>query len=51
VAARIEVVEGIEDDAERLEPCDVELWVLDVVVVCVDVDVGVEYAGRLFCDL
>jgi hypothetical protein len=48
---RIQVVQRIEDDAELLEPCDVELSILDVGVFRYDVDVGVELSGRLFRNL
>ena len=48
---RIEVIQRIKDNVERLEPGDVELRVLDVVVVRFDLDVGVELARRLFCNL
>jgi hypothetical protein len=48
---RIQVVERIEDNVEGLEPRDVELRVLDVVVVGLDLDVGVEPARRLFRNL
>jgi hypothetical protein len=51
MAARIEIVEGVEDQTEALEPGDVEFSVLDVVVVCDDVDVGVELGSRLFGNL
>jgi len=48
MSPRIEVVQRIEDEAEALEPRDVELAILDVVVVRNDADVGIELAGRLF---
>jgi hypothetical protein len=51
VPPRIEVIERIEDDVEGLEPRDIELRVLDVVVVGLDLDVGVEPARRLFRNL
>jgi hypothetical protein len=51
VPPRIQIVERIEDDVECLEPRDVELRVLDVVVVGLDLDVGVEPARRLFRNL
>lgn len=51
MAARIEVVERVEDDVEALEPCDIELRVLDVVVVCCDLGRRVEFAGGFLCDL
>jgi hypothetical protein len=51
MSPRIQVVERIEDEAEALEPRDVELAILDVVVVRNDADVGVELAGRLFRNL
>jgi hypothetical protein len=48
---RIQIVQRIEDKAELLKPCHIELAILDVVVVRFDVDVGVELSGRLFRDL
>jgi hypothetical protein len=51
MSARIQIVQCIEDEAESLEPRDVELAILDVVVVGYDADVGVELAGRLFRNL
>ena len=51
MSPRIEIVQRIEDEAEALEPRDVELAILDVVVVRNDADVGVELAGRLFRNL
>lgn len=51
MAARIEVVECVEDDVEALEPRDVELRVLDVVVVRCDLGRRVEFAGGLLRDL
>lgn len=51
MAAGVKVVKRIEDEIEGLEPCDVELRVLDVAVVGLDLDVGVELGGRLFGDL
>jgi len=51
MSACIEVIERVEDDVELLEPCDVELRVLDVVVVGFDLDVGVELLRRFFGNL
>lgn len=51
MSARIDVVEGVEDDVESLEPCDIELRVFDVVVVSFDLDVGVELVRRFFGNL
>jgi hypothetical protein len=51
MSPRIQVVERIEDEAEALEPRDVELAILDVVVVRNDADVRVELAGRFFRNL
>jgi hypothetical protein len=48
---RIQVVERVEDDVEGLEPRDIELRALDVVVIGLDLDVGVELARRLFRNL
>lgn len=51
MAARIHIVERVEDETEGLKPHDVELGVLDVVVVCDDVNIGVELGSRLFRNL
>ena len=51
VPPRIQIIQRVEDDAEALEPRDIELAVLDVVVVRYDADVGVEPACRLFGNL
>jgi hypothetical protein len=51
VSARIYIVKRIEDDVETLEKVDVELRIFDVRVVGFDVDVRVELARRLFCNL
>jgi hypothetical protein len=48
---RIQVVQRVEDDIKRLEPRDVEVRVLDIVVVRLDLDVGVELSRRLLCNL
>jgi hypothetical protein len=50
MAPGLEVIERIEDDVEALEPGHVELGVLDVVVVRLDDDVGVELARGFLCD-
>lgn len=51
MAAGVEIVESVEDEAEALEPVDIELGVFDVGVVRLDVDVGVKLSGRLFRNL
>jgi hypothetical protein len=51
VPPRIEIVQRVEDDAECLEPRDIEARVLDVVVICFDLDFRVEFACRFFCNL
>jgi hypothetical protein len=51
MSPRIQIIQRIENKAETLEPRDVELAILDVVVVRYDVDVGVELASRLFRNL
>jgi hypothetical protein len=48
---RVQIVQRVEDDAEASEPRDVELRVLDVVVVRLDLDVGVELERRLLGNL
>jgi len=47
----IQVIQRIEDDAEGPEPCNVELFVLDVGVVRFNLDHGVKPPSRLFCNL
>ena len=39
----IEVVQGIEDDSESLEPINSELRIFDVRMVSFDFDVGIEF--------
>ena len=51
VSTCIDIVECIENDIEALEKVDVESRIFDVRVIGYDVDVGVELAGRLFCNL
>lgn len=50
-ARRTEVVEGVEDDVELLEPRDVVLGFLDIVVNRRDLDTGIECRGSLGCNL
>lgn len=50
MAASVEVVEGVEDDNETAEPVDIELWVFDVCVMCLDLDIRVELGGGLAGD-
>jgi hypothetical protein len=51
MSPRIEVVQRVEDDVEGLEPRDIESRIFDVVVVCFNLDIGIELASRLFRDL
>jgi hypothetical protein len=51
MSACIEVIERVKDDVELLEPRDVELRILDVVVVGFDLDVGIELLRRFFGNL
>jgi hypothetical protein len=51
MSPRIQIIQRIEDEAEALEPRDVELAILDIVVVGYDADVGIELAGRFFRNL
>jgi hypothetical protein len=51
MSPRIQIIQRIEHNFERLEPCDVKLRVLDIIVVGLDLDLGVESAGRLLRDL
>ena len=50
VTAGIEVVEGVEDDDKLAEPVDIELWILDVCVVCLDLDIWIELGSGLASD-
>ena len=45
--SRIQVIQGVEDNVEALKPVDVELRILDVCMVCHELDVGVELSGGL----
>lgn len=51
MAPRIKVVQSIENNTESLEPCDIELWVFDIIMMRFDLDVGVEPGSGLFGDL
>ena len=51
MASRIEVIKGIEDECEALEPFYVELQIFDVGMVRLELDMGVELGGALLCDL
>ena len=44
MSPRVQIVQRIEYDLKRLEPCNVELGVLDVVMVRLNLDVRVEPA-------
>lgn len=46
-----EVVEGVEDDVEGLEPLDIELGLLDVCVDRLNANVWIKGAGCLSCHL
>lgn len=51
VAPRLEVVERIEDNVEGFEEVDVELRIFYVGMMRLQLDVWVEFAGRLLRDL
>jgi hypothetical protein len=51
VPPRADIVEGVEDDIELLEEVDIEPGVFDVRVIRFDLDIGIEFSRRLFCDL
>lgn len=51
MSARIDIVERIEHDAEAFEKVDVESRIFDVRMIGFDVDVRVEFASCLFCNL
>lgn len=49
--SRIEIVEGIEDKSEALEPLYTELRIFDVGMVRLELDMRIEFGGALLCDL
>jgi hypothetical protein len=51
VSARLKIVQGIESNAELLEPCHGKLVIFDVGVVCDNFDVRVEPLCCLLCYL
>jgi hypothetical protein len=51
MTACLEIIQRIENDLEALKPRDIELGVLDIVMVCHDLDVRVESEGGLLCNL
>lgn len=51
VTSRGNVVQGVENYLEALEPFDIELRIHDIRVVRLDVDMWVETVGSLFGDL
>ena len=51
MSSGFEIVQRIEYDFEFLEPGDIEFRILDIVMVRLDLDVRVEFARGLFCDL
>jgi hypothetical protein len=51
MAAGVEIVQGIEDEVEGLEPFNVELGVFDVGVAGGEGDGGVEFGSGFFGDL
>lgn len=51
MSARIDIVKRVEDDIEALEKVDVESRVFDVRVIGFDVNIRVEFASRLLCNL
>ena len=51
MASRIDIVQRIEDELEAGKPINVELWIFDVGMMCLQLDVRIEFGGALFCDL
>ena len=49
--SRVEIVQGVEDQVEALEPLYVELGIFDVCVMRFKSDVRVEFGGGLFGNL
>lgn len=48
---RIDIVQRIEDEFEAGKPIDIELWIFDIGMMCLQLDVRVEFAGAFLCDL
>jgi hypothetical protein len=46
-----EVVQGVEDEIEFLEPVDVEDGIFDVGMIRLELDGGIEFASSVFRDL
>ena len=51
MTSRINVVQRIEDELEAGKPIDIELWILDIRMMSLQFDVGIEFGGALLCDL
>ena len=48
---RVKIIEGIEDKIEAFVPLYIELGVLDIRMVGMEFDIGVEPPSSLLCDL
>lgn len=51
VTSGIDIVERIEDELEAGKPIYIELRIFDIGLMCLQLDVGVEFAGTFLCDL
>lgn len=51
MAARIEIVKGVEYNAKLGKPVNIELRVFDVSMMGCYLDISAKLAGNLFCDL
>ena len=51
MSSRVKVIESVEDKVKGLKPFDIEANIFDVCMVCFELDIGVEFAGSVLCDL
>lgn len=51
MAARIQVVQRIEDDGKRAEPINIELGIFDVGVMRLNLYIRIEFTGGLSSNL
>ena len=51
MSSSIDIIERIEDEFEAGKPVDVELRILNIGMICLQLDVRVEFAGAFLCDL
>ena len=51
MTSSINIVQGVENDLEAGKPIDIELWVFNVAMISLKLDVRIEFGGALFRDL